>query len=199
MLSRRLGPTYDLSLHNGKVKVPAHTARCGGEHMSKTFPAVTPVIAVITMVAISMTALSFQALPQSDEPGISGAIISPASAMEYQTIEKEVGQVVHIMAEIKNTGDVETVFVIVAKWREFGTEEWETAGIADAVLSPGHLETLVVGYIECTETMVNKKFDVKLILYQAETEKVLDEKAIELAWHVKEIAVSGTLTGFWVE
>jgi hypothetical protein len=167
--------------------------------MSRAFPAVTPVIAVVTMVAISMTALSFQALPQSGESGVSGAIISPASAMEYQTIEKEVGQVVDVMAEIKNTGDVETVFVIVAKWREYGTDEWETAGIADAVLGPGHLETLVVGHIECTETMVNKKFDVKLILYQAETEKQLDEKTIELAWYVKELAVSGTLTGFWVE
>jgi len=98
---------------------------------NRALPAITPVIAVITMVAISMTAMSYQALPNSDQPAISGAIISTASAMEYDTIQKEVGQEVHIVAEIKNTGEVETVYVIVAKWRQEGTEEWETAGVAD--------------------------------------------------------------------
>ena len=166
---------------------------------NRALPAITPVIAVITMVAISMTAMSYQALPNSDQPAISGAIISTASAMEYDTIQKEVGQEVHIMAEIRNTGEVETVYVIAAKWRQEGTEEWETAGVADARLSPGQLETLVVGFVECGENMVNKYFDVKLILYQAETEKALDEKMILRAWYVNEIVVGGAVTGFWVE
>ena len=166
---------------------------------NRALPTVTPILAVVSMIAISMTVLNYQALLYSGEQGISGRFITPAWAMESETLEKEVGQSVHFKAEVINTGDVETTYLIVAKWSEDGTEEWETAGLADVRLSPGQSETLVIGGFECTEWMMNKYFDVKFILYECEAETVLDEKVIDKAWHVKEIVVSGTLTGFWIE
>jgi len=99
-----------------------------------------------------------------------------ASAVEYQTLEKEVGQSIQFKAKVKNTGNVETTYLIFAKWREDGTEEWESDGFADVRLSPGHYETLVVGSVECMEEMAGKYFDVKFLLYDYETETLLDEK-----------------------
>ena len=47
--------------------------------------------------------------------------------------------------------------------------------------------------------MVGKYFDVKFILYQWDTEIVLDDKVIAEAFYVKEVVVSGDVTGYWVE
>ena len=168
---------------------------------NRALPTVTPILAVVSMIAISMTALNYQALLHSGESGVSGSFVTPVWAMESETLEKEVHQTVQFKAQVKNTGDVETTYLVVVKYREHGTEEWETGGLADVRLGPGQLETLHIGPIECTEWMMNKHFDVKFILYgcEGEEETVLDEKAIELAWYVKETIVSGTLTSFWVE
>lgn len=46
---------------------------------------------------------------------------------------------------------------------------------------------------------MGKYFDVKFILYDYETEGLLDQKEIDKAWHVKETIVTGTITGFWIE
>ncbi|MCW3991359.1 MAG: hypothetical protein NWE79_01510 [Candidatus Bathyarchaeota archaeon] len=151
------------------------------------------------MSAVSMTALSLQGSLFSEGSGNSGQIISLASAMEAQTLVKEVGQSVHFKATVENNGNVETAFLIVAKWREDGTEGWESGGLTDVRLNPWESETLVVGYVECTETMMGKHFDVKFILYDHETETILDEKEIDRAWYVKETVVDGTITGFWIE
>jgi hypothetical protein len=61
------------------------------------------------------------------------------------------------------------------------------------------METMIIGGIECTESMAGKYFDVKFILYEAETETALDEKEIDRAWYVKEIVVLGSIDGFWIE
>ena len=87
----------------------------------------------------------------------------------------------------------------MAKWRQDGTEEWEAAGLADLRLSSGQeSDILIIGAVECTETMMDKYFDVKIILYEYEIETVLDEKEIDKAWYVRETLVSGTVTGYWV-
>jgi hypothetical protein len=119
--------------------------------------------------------------------------------MEIQTLEKEIDQCVQFKAKVKNTGNMETTYIIVAKWREHGSEEWESDGIADVRLSPGQAEILVVGSTECTDTMTGRYFDVKFILYDHETETMLDEKVIESAWHVNEILVTGSIINFWIE
>ena len=157
------------------------------------------VLAMLLMLTFSVAGVVFRGLPNSAESGVSGQIIPMAQATGEQPLEKEVGQNVHFKAKVKNNGQVEATYVVVAYWREDGTEEWVSGGIADARLAPEQSETLVIGWIECTETMVGKYFDVKFVLYDAETERVLDEKVIEWAWLVKEKAVQGIIAGYWIE
>jgi hypothetical protein len=167
---------------------------------SKTIPRAYELLAILLMIAISVTGLTFQGTPQSGDSGVSGQFIPMASAMEEpQILEKEVGKLVHFKAKIKNTGNKETTYVLVVKWREDGTEEWESGGLEDLRLAPEHMETMIIGGVVCTESMARKYFDVKFILYEAETETALDEKEIDRAWYVKEIVVLGTIYGFWIE
>lgn len=70
---------------------------------------------------------------------MSGQIILPASAMEPQTLEKEVGQTIHFKACVKNIGNVEATYVIVVEWRVDGAEAWESGGNADVRLLHGAL------------------------------------------------------------
>lgn len=157
------------------------------------------VLAMLLMVTVSVAGVVFRGLPNSAESGVSGQIIPMAQATGDPSLEKEVGQTVHFKAKVKNNGQVEATYVIVAYWREDGTGEWVSGGIADVRLAPEQYETLVIGGIECTEIMVGKYFDVKFVLYDAETEMVLDEKVIEWAWLVKEKAVQGIIAGYWIE
>jgi hypothetical protein len=66
-------------------------------------------------------------------------------------------------------------------------------------LGSGQSETIAIGSLICTEAMMGKYFDVKFILYQCDTEIILDEKVIPEAFYVKEVVVSGDVTGYWVE
>jgi len=43
-------------------------------------------------------------------------------------------------------------------------------------LAPWQIEKLIIGGVECTENMVGKYFDVKFILYDAETKSVGRER-----------------------
>ena len=156
-------------------------------------------LAMLLMATISMTGLLYRGALYTGESGISGQIILPASAMELQTLEKEVGQTVHFKASVKNTGNVETTYIVAVHWRVDGTEEWESGGITDVRLAPWQYETLVLGGIMCTESMMGKHFDVKFVLLEYETERILDQKEIDKAWHVKETIITGTITGFWIE
>jgi len=167
---------------------------------SKTVPRAYELFAILLMVTVSVAGLTFQGIPRIEDSGTSGQFVPMASAMEEpQILEKEVGQLVHFKAKIKNTGNKETTYVIVVKWREDGTEEWESGGLEDLRLAPEHMETMIIGGVECGEDMAGKYFDVKFILYEAETETALDEKEIDRAWYVKEIVVLGSIDGFWIE
>jgi len=157
------------------------------------------ILILFLTATLSTTGLIYQVKPNSEPPRRAGRIIAMASAVEYQTLEKEVGQSIQFKVKVKNTGNVETTYLIFAKRREDGTEEWESDGFADVRLSPGHYEALVVGSVECMEEMAGKYFDVKFLLYDYETETLLDEKEIDRAWHVKETIVTGTIISYWIE
>jgi len=166
---------------------------------ARNLPAAHQVLAIMLMAVVSITGLVYQGAPLTEESAVSGQIILPASATEPQTLEKEVGQTVHFKASVKNTGTVDTVYVIVVEWREDGAEAWTSTGIADVSLLPGHYETLYIGVVECTEAMMGKHFDVRFTLYDYPEERLLDQKEIDKAWHVKETVITGAITGFWIE
>jgi len=161
---------------------------------SKAIQAILPIVAVLT---VTSTVLSFQGL---QNVGKSGMLVSTVWAIETTTIEKEVGQSVYFKAKIKNTGTVETTYIVVAEHREHGTEEWETVGHAEATLSPGtYSEILVLGYVSCTEAMIGKYYDARFRLFDAETEEPLDQKVIPEAWHVQASLASGNIVECWIE
>lgn len=166
---------------------------------TRTGPRFHEILAILLMISISMTGLALQGPVYSDSPSSSGQIIPMAAAMETGPLEKEVGQSVHFKVKIQNNGQLETTYIIVTKWRLHGTEEWESCGFEDLRLLSGQLETMIVGYVECTEWMVEKYFDVKFLLYEAETERLLDEKYVDKAWYVKEVTILGTIAGYWIE
>lgn len=165
---------------------------------NKAFYGVLPTLAVLAIVVASVSGLVVQGFPTS-EVEVSGRILSTVWATVPSIVEKDVGEYVHCKATSKNTGNVETTYCLVAKWSEHGLDEWETAGLADARLCPSQSETIVIGSIECTEPMMGKYFDVKFILYECDTETVLDEEVIAEAFYVTEVVVNGTLAGYWVE
>lgn len=167
---------------------------------SKTVLRTYEILAILLMLAISVTGLTFQGIDPLGDSGKSGQIVPMASATEgAHTLEKEVGQTVHFKAQIKNTGNQDTTYFIVVKWCVDGTEEWESGGLEDIRLAPWEMETMLIGSLECSEWMAGKYFDVKFILYDAETERALDEKVIDKAWFVKEIVILGLIDGFWIE
>jgi len=161
----------------------------------KTVKAMVPLLAALALVSV---ALSLEGLAGS---ALRGEIVTPAWAMEPQILEKDAGQCVSFSAKVKNTGEVNATYVIVAKWKEHGTEEWETVGVEDGIhLSPGqYSEIFILGYVECTEGMRGKYFDAKFILYDAETETMLDEKYVPEAWLVRSMVVQGAIAGYWLE
>jgi hypothetical protein len=166
---------------------------------TRKLPAAHQILAIMLLAVFSITGLSYRGAPISEDSAATGQIILQASATEPQTLEKEVGQIVHFKACVKNTGNVEATYIIIAQWRVDGADTWESGGIADISLLPGHYETLYVGGVECTEAMMGEYFDVKFILYDHETENLLDQKEIDKAWHVKETIVTGAITSFWIE
>jgi len=159
---------------------------------------VKAVVPVLVAVALASAAFSFDGLLSS---GLRGEIATTAWAMEPETLEKNAGQFVVFSAKVKNTGSVNATYVIMAKWREHGTEEWETVGVEDGIsLSPGQCsEIFILGQVECAEGMSGKYFDAKFILYDADTETILDEKYVPEAWFVRSLSVQGIIAGYWLE
>jgi len=138
--------------------------------------AVQAILPILAMLTVTSTVLSYQGLPNA---GKSGVLVSSVWAMESVPVEKEVGQSVCFKVKVKNTGTVDATYIIVAEFKEHGTEEWQTVGHGDVSLSPGeYSEILVLGYVSCTEAMVGKYYDVRFVLYDAETEEPLDQKVI---------------------
>jgi hypothetical protein len=156
-------------------------------------------LAIVLMVSVSMTGALSISTPSFKLAGVTGEFLPMASAMEVDTLVKHVGDVVHFGAKVMNTGEIEAGYLVVVKWKEHGTEEWETGGIEDAWLDPEQFGEFTIGFVECAEWMVGKYFDVKFTLYQTETERVLDVKEIPEAWYVEAYEVLGTLSNFWIE
>jgi len=161
---------------------------------SKTVQMILPIIATLM---IASTVLGYQSLLNN---GKLGEIVTSTWAVETGTLEKDVGQNVCFKAKIKNTGSLNATYIIAANWRETGTDDWETVGHVIISLGPGqYSEIKLLGSVNCTETMKGKYFDAKFILYDAETETVLDQKLTENAWHVRSTLVSGAIAAFWIE
>ena len=58
---------------------------------------------------------------------------------------------------------------------------------------------MLIGTVLCNEEMAGVYFDLLLVLYDAGTERVLDEKVMERAWYVNENVPEGTIYDLWVE
>ena len=156
-------------------------------------------LAIVLMGSISMTGVLSISTPSYKLAGVTGEFVPMASAMEVDTLVKHVGEIVHFGAKVKNTGEIEAGYIVVVKWREHGTEEWESGGLEDAWLDPEQYVEFTIGFVECAEWMVGKYFDVKFTLYQTETERVLDVKEVPEAWYVEEHEVLGSLYLTWIE
>ena len=153
-----------------------------------------PVIATILLFAITFTVALGENLII---PKNKGELLPMANAMEDNLV-KEVGDLVSFRVKIKNTGNQGTGYIISVLWREHGTGEWETACIEDIWLEPEQYEHIEVGSIECVEWMAGKYFDVQFMLYDHETELLLDSAMLESAWYVKEPIVAGAIIDSWV-
>lgn len=160
----------------------------------KSRKGLAPILATLILITITLTAALGSTLIT---PVNGGSIIPMASAIE-ENLVKEVGDLVHFKAKIKNTGNTETKYLIVALWREHGMGEWEQASIEDIILGPDITEHIELGTIECSQDMTGKMYDVQFILYDAETEKLLDKKTLEMAWSVTEPIVAGSIIDQWV-
>ena len=167
--------------------------------MAKNNPSLAELMVAVLLISVSMAGVVYQGRPGFEGPEASGQLIPMASATVEGPLEKHVGELVQFKAKVKNTGSVEAKYIIVVKWSEGGTEEWESAGYEDVVLGPDQYETIVVGSVECTEWMMGKHFDVKFILYEAEAERVLDVREFDKAWFVVETTVLGSIAGCWIE
>jgi hypothetical protein len=55
-----------------------------------------------------------------------------------------------------------------------------------------------MGCLEVTEDMAGNYYDVKFMLYEHETEQLLDEETLEAAWYVEEPIVAGAFVDAWV-
>jgi hypothetical protein len=91
-----------------------------------------------------------------------------------------------------------TAYIVTVDWTEHGTNDWERACTEDILLEPEQYEHLEVGLLECTEEMSGKYYDVKLLLFEQDSQQLLDSVEIENAWYVSETIVSGSIIGHWI-
>ena len=156
-------------------------------------------LTVLAVVATTVSLLNIQGLVNLERSGTSGEIVSETWAMT-EVLEKDVGETVCFKAKIKNTGNVNTTYLIAAKWCEDETSSWETVGHVEVTLAPGEIsEIFIVGNVDCTEEMKGKYFDAKFILYDKETENILDQKELNKAFYVKSAIITGNIYSFWLE
>lgn len=164
--------------------------------MGSNRKAVAPVVAALILLALSLTVAFGDTILEIGKVK-QGSLIPLASATE-ESLTKEVGDVIYFKAKVKNTGSVETGYIIVAKWAEHGTGEWETACTEDLWLEPGGYGHVELGCLELVEGMVGKYFDVKFMLYEYESGQLLDERTVEMAFYVEEPIVAGSIIESWV-
>jgi hypothetical protein len=154
---------------------------------------------LLLIISVSLTGIVRYNASKIESIGVTGVFLPIASAMESENIIKHVGDLVYFKAKIKNTGEIDASYIVIVKWKVHGTEEWETGGIEDIWITTGSHEEITIGFVECNEWMVDKYFDVKFTLYEAETERELDIKEIPEAWYVEEYEVLGTFYSYWIQ
>ena len=155
---------------------------------------ITPVIATILLFALTFSVAFGETLVK---PRSKGEFIPLAYAIEEDLV-KEVGDLVSFKVKIKNTGNQGTGYLVMVLWSEHVSGEWETACIEDLWLEPEQYEEFKLGSIECTDWMAGKYFDVQFILYEHDTELLLDKAMLESAWYVSKPIVAGAIIGSWV-
>jgi flagellin-like protein len=155
---------------------------------------ITPVIATIILFALTFTVAIGETLIK---PRNKGELLPLAYAIEDDLV-KEMGDLVSFSVKIKNTGNQGTGYIVMVLWSEHGTGEWETACIEDLWLEHGQYDQITVGSIECSEWMAGKYFDAQFLLYEHETELLLDTVMLESVWYVNEPIVAGSIIGTWV-
>ena len=157
------------------------------------------ILAIALMFTVTLTGLTYKVNPALQTAGVEGQFMAATSGMEPDTVHKEVGEYVHVKARVKNVGSVSATYLVIAKYRAEGTDGWTQCGLEDLRLEPETYETMLVGTVQCTEEMVGTYFDLLLVLYDAGTERVLDDKVMERAWFVNENVPEGTIHELWVE
>ena len=120
-----------------------------------------------------------------------------AQAIE-EGLVKEVDDLVSFQVKIKNTGNMGTGYVVYVLISEHDIDEWDEVALGDIWLEPEQQEHLELGNVEVSKWMVGVDFDVQFLLYDLETEKLLDSVTIESAWYVPELVVAGSIIGQWV-
>ncbi len=162
--------------------------------MNRRRYALAPILATILLFAVTFAVAFGENLLQSRGNGQ----FMPLAYATGDDLVKEVGDLVSFKAKIKNTGNLGSGYIVVVLWSEHDSGEWETACVEDIWLEPGQYEHLEVGSIECSEAMAGKYFDVKFMLYQHESEELLDSALIESAWYVTEPIIAGSIIESWV-
>ncbi|MBN2333974.1 hypothetical protein JXL21_00340 [Candidatus Bathyarchaeota archaeon] len=158
--------------------------------------AVAPVIATVILLALTLTVAFGETFLEIGSMR-QGSLVPMAYATE-ESLTKQVGEEVHFKVKVKNTGNAETGYIVVAKWSVHGEGAWETACVEDIWLGSDQYEHMELGCIEVTEDMAGDYFDVKFMLYEYESEQILDEVTLEMAWYVEEPIVAGSLIDYWV-
>lgn len=149
-----------------------------------------PILVTVVLLALTLSVAFGESLLDAAQMK-RGSLVPMAYATE-DSLTKEVGDVVNFKVKVKNTGNTETGYIIIVKWSLHGEGEWETACIEDVWLAPDQYEHMELGCLEVTEEMAGNYYDVKFLLYEHETEQLLDEQALEAAWYVEEHIVAGT-------
>ena len=155
-----------------------------------------PIFVTVVLLALTLSVAFGDSL--LDAAQIKKGSLAPMAYATEESLTKEVGDIVNFKVKVKNTGNTETGYIIIVKWSLHGEGDWETACIEDVWLGPDQYEHMEMGCLEVTEEMAGHYYDVKFLLYEHETEHLLDEVTLEAAWYVEEYIVSGTFVDAWV-
>jgi hypothetical protein len=155
-----------------------------------------PILVTVVLLALTLSVAFGDSL--LDAAQIKKGSLAPMAYATEESLTKEVGDVVNFKVKVKNTGNTETGYIVVVKWSLHGEGDWETACVEDIWLGPDQYQLMEMGCLEVTEGMVGNYYDVKFLLYEHETEQLLDEATMEAAWYVEEPIVAGTFVDAWV-
>jgi hypothetical protein len=155
-----------------------------------------PILVTLALLVLTLSVAFGDSL--LDAAQMKKGSLAPVAYATEDGLTKEVGDVVNFKVKVKNTGNTETGYIVVVKWSLHGEGEWETACVEDVWLGPDQYQLMELGCLEVTEEMAGNYYDVKFLLYEHETEQLLDDEALEAAWYVEEPIVAGALVDAWV-